>query len=68
LVDAKSVPELYARLKTIPAVAGSAARAQALKSFYETLAAQMLTFAFFNTILASTITSASSKIRCAFHW
>ena len=55
LVDAKSVPELYARLKRSPAVAGSAARAQALKSFYETLAAQMLTFALFNTILASTI-------------
>jgi putative ABC transport system permease protein len=55
LVDAQSIPELYARLKEIPAVAGSAARAQALKSFYETLAAQMLTFALFNTILASTI-------------
>lgn len=54
-VDSKLVPELYARLKKIPAVAGSAARAQALQSFYETLAAQMLTFALFNTLLASTI-------------
>ncbi|MFN0105791.1 MAG: ABC transporter permease [Bryobacteraceae bacterium] len=55
LVDTRQVPELYARLKMIPAVAGSAARAQALQSFYETLAAQMLTFALFNTLLASTI-------------
>jgi len=54
-VDSQSIPELYRRLKTIPAVAGTAARAQALQSFYETLAAQMLTFALFNTLLASTI-------------
>lgn len=54
-VDSRAYPALYARLKTIPAVAGSAERAQVLRSFYETLAAQMLTFAFFNTILASTI-------------
>jgi putative ABC transport system permease protein len=54
-VDSRMAPELYSRLKKIPAVAGSAERAQALKSFYETLAAQMLTFALFNTLLASTI-------------
>jgi len=54
-VDSQAIPALYEKLKTIPAVAGSAARAQALKSFYETLAAQMLTFALFNTLLASTI-------------
>ena len=54
-VDARAFPELYARLKRTPAVAGSAERAQVLRSFYETLAAQMLTFAFFNTLLASTI-------------
>ncbi len=54
-VDSRALPELYARLKKIPAVAGSAERAQVLRSFYETLAAQMLTFAFFNTLLASTI-------------
>lgn len=55
LVDSRHLPELYARLKEIPAVAGSSERAQALRSFYETMAAQMLTFAFFNTLLASTI-------------
>jgi putative ABC transport system permease protein len=54
-VDPPAMPELYQRLKRVPAVAGVAARAQALQSFYETLAAQMLTFAFFNTLLASTI-------------
>jgi putative ABC transport system permease protein len=54
-VDPPAMAELYNRLKRIPAVAGVAARAQALRSFYDTLAAQMLTFAFFNTLLASTI-------------
>jgi putative ABC transport system permease protein len=54
-VDPPAMEGLYARLKRIPAVAGVAARAQTLKSFYETLAAQMLTFAFFNMLLASTI-------------
>lgn len=54
-VDTAMLPSLYARLKETPAVAGSAERAQALRSFYETLAAQMLTFALFNTLLASTI-------------
>jgi putative ABC transport system permease protein len=54
-VDADALPDVNRRLKQIPAVAGVAARAQALKSFYETLAAQMLTFALFNTILAATI-------------
>jgi putative ABC transport system permease protein len=48
-------PLIYARLKESPAVAGTVARMQALASFYETLAKQMLTFAFFNTLLASTI-------------
>jgi putative ABC transport system permease protein len=54
-VDTERLPELFTRLKGVPAVAGTAVRAQALKSFYETLAAQMLTFALFNTLLAATI-------------
>jgi len=54
-VDPPQIPELYKRLRAMPAVAGSAERAQVLRAFYETLAAQMLTFAFFNTLLASTI-------------
>ena len=54
-VDGRQLPAIYDRLKRMPAVAGAAERAQVLRSFYETLAAQMLTFAFFNTLLASTI-------------
>ncbi len=54
-VNAEEIDEVNRRLKEIPAVAGVAARLQALKSFYETLAAQMLTFALFNMVLASTI-------------
>jgi putative ABC transport system permease protein len=46
---------IHARLQKMPAVAGTAARMRVLKSFYDTLAEQLLTFAFFNTILASTI-------------
>lgn len=53
--DMSKASTIYAKLKEMPAVAGSAARMQVLTSFYETLAKQMLTFAFFNTILASTI-------------
>ncbi len=54
-VDGRQLPAIYDRLKRMPAVAGAAERAQILRSFYETLASQMLTFAFFNTLLASTI-------------
>jgi putative ABC transport system permease protein len=54
-VDSDLVDQVNRRLKQVPAVAGVAVRRQALKSFYETLAAQMLTFAFFNTLLAATI-------------
>lgn len=43
------------KLRDMPAVAGTSARARMLASFYETMAQQMLIFAFFNTILAATI-------------
>ena len=43
------------RLRDLPAIAGTSARARILTSFYETMARQMLIFAFFNTILAATI-------------
>jgi putative ABC transport system permease protein len=46
---------INARLQKMPAVAGTSARIRVLRSFYDTLAEQLLTFAFFNTILASTI-------------
>lgn len=47
--------EIYTRLRETPAVAGTTVRRRMLESFYETMARQMLTFAFFNTILAATI-------------
>lgn len=53
--DMALAPTIFARLKEMPAVAGTTARMQMLKAFYETLAQQMLTFALINTILASTI-------------
>ena len=53
--DMRYAPEIFARLKKIPAVAGTTARSQMLAAFYDTLAKQMLTFAFVNTILACSI-------------
>ena len=53
--DMTHAPEIFARLEQMPAVAGTTARMQMLSAFYETMAQQMLTFAFINTILASTI-------------
>ncbi len=53
--DPQETPLILRRLRDMPAVAGNSARARMLKSFYETLARQMLIFAFFNTILAATI-------------
>ncbi|HYP06167.1 MAG TPA: ABC transporter permease [Bryobacteraceae bacterium] len=46
---------IFARLKEMPMVAATTSRRRLLESFYETMARQMLTFAFFNTILAATI-------------
>ncbi len=46
---------LYDELEKMPAVAGTADRRDSLQSFYDTMAEQLLTFAFFNTLLASTI-------------
>jgi putative ABC transport system permease protein len=46
---------IYARLKEMPLIAATTARRRLLESFYETMARQMLTFAFFNTLLALTI-------------
>jgi putative ABC transport system permease protein len=55
LADSKGQSDLYAELQTMPRVAGSAVRLSALRSFRETMASQMLTFAFFETILAAVI-------------
>jgi putative ABC transport system permease protein len=53
--DPRFEPALLAELKGMPRVAGTAARLKMLNNFYETLAKQMLTFAFFNTLLAASI-------------
>jgi len=53
--DMTQAPLIYARLKEMPRVASTTARMRLLESFYETMARQMLTFAFFNTLLAATI-------------
>ena len=47
--------EIYAELKEAPRVAGTTVRLAALKNFMETMANQVLTFAFFNTLLAGSI-------------
>jgi len=53
--DMERATSIFAKLKEMPVVAATAARGRMLESFYETMARQMLTFAFFNTILATTI-------------
>jgi putative ABC transport system permease protein len=46
---------VYAELREMPRVAGAAVRENVLRNFYDTMAKQALTFAFFNTILAGCI-------------
>ncbi len=53
--DQAAQSQIFRDLKDIPRVAGSTLRLQALKNFYDTMAGQMLAFAFFNTILAGSI-------------
>ena len=48
-------PAILDKLKAMPRVAGAAMRENAFRNFYETMARQMLIFAFVNTILAATI-------------
>lgn len=55
LVDEAQAREVNERLKQIPRVAATGAREKALRNFYETMADQLLIFAFFNTLLASVI-------------
>lgn len=47
--------QVQSELRDMPIISGTAARARTLSSFYETMARQMLIFAFFNTLLAATI-------------
>jgi putative ABC transport system permease protein len=53
--DMTQAPPLYSELREMPRVVAITARRRLLESFYETMARQMLTFAFFNTLLAATI-------------
>ncbi len=53
--DARLRPKLYAELKRMPRIAGASVREAALLNFRETWGRQVLTFAFFNTLLAGTI-------------
>jgi putative ABC transport system permease protein len=54
-VDPGAEAAVFRALDARPGVAGSIARRSALKNFQSTMAEQMLTFALFNTILASSI-------------
>jgi putative ABC transport system permease protein len=47
--------QVYDEVKNIPRVAGTSVREKMLRNFYDTMARQVLTFAFFNTLLAGTI-------------
>jgi len=47
--------EVYSELREMPRVASAAVRENVLQNFYDTMAQQTLTFAFFNTLLAGCI-------------
>ena len=53
--DSRYANEIYASLKEMPRVAGVTVRKKAVKNLEETMAEQLLTFAFFITLLAGTI-------------
>ena len=53
--DSRYQNEIYRKLKGMPRVASTTVRKNALRNFYDTMAEQILTFAFFNTLLAGTI-------------
>jgi putative ABC transport system permease protein len=53
--DAQYQQRVYQQLREMPRVAGTSVKEKVLENFYETMAKQMLTFAFFNTLLAATI-------------
>jgi putative ABC transport system permease protein len=53
--DPAAAQSIQSELRRSPAIAGIASRSRTLSAFYETMAQQMLIFAFFNTILAASI-------------
>ncbi len=54
-VEPDSRQAIYNELREMPRVAGITVRSKALRNFRETMAEMMLTFAFFNTLLAGVI-------------
>ncbi len=54
-VDLANSNGIFRELKRMPMVAATAVRRRMLESFYETMAKQMLTLAFFNLLMAATI-------------
>lgn len=53
--DARFQNAIYGELKEMPRIAGTVVRTKALQSFRDTMAETILTFAFFNTLLAASI-------------
>jgi putative ABC transport system permease protein len=54
-IDEHYKQDIYTEIKGMPRVASVVARKDALRNFYETMADQMLTFSFINTLLAVVI-------------
>ncbi len=54
-IDSNYKREIYDTIKEMPRVAGTVARMDAIRNFYETMGEQVLVFAFFNTLFAATI-------------
>ena len=54
-IDSNYKQEIYDTIKEMPRVAGTVARMDAIRNFYETMGEQVLVFAFFNTLFAATI-------------
>jgi putative ABC transport system permease protein len=53
--DSAREQQVYREIKEMPRVAGTSVREQMLRNFYDTMANQMLVFAFFNTLLAAIV-------------
>lgn len=54
-VDPRLEPDVYKKLREMPAIASTAARKRVLESFYDVMADQTLAFSYVNTMLAAFI-------------
>lgn len=54
-VDSNYLPDIFAKLKVIPRIAGTEIREKAITNFYETMGETVLIFTFINTLLAGII-------------